>query len=106
MHHYVVDRLCGGGPDLPPGESGNSALATGLPHPASVKIGSKEGYESSREFKAERVDRFQRVVNDTQLARRSLRSRAVRTRKCSTCATEADLSSDRPARASRRTWAG
>ena len=35
----------------------------------SVKIGGKEDYESSSEFKAERVDRFQRIVNETQLAR-------------------------------------
>jgi hypothetical protein len=35
----------------------------------SVKFGGKEDYESSSEFKAERVDRFQRIVNETQLAR-------------------------------------
>jgi hypothetical protein len=35
----------------------------------SVKFGSKEDYESSSEFKAERVDRFQRIVNEAQLAR-------------------------------------
>lgn len=36
---------------------------------ASVKLGGKEGFESSSEFTEERVDRFQRIVNDTQLAR-------------------------------------
>ncbi|WP_433506053.1 P-loop ATPase, Sll1717 family [Pseudonocardia halophobica] len=36
---------------------------------ASVKIGGKEGFETSSEFTEERVDRFQRIVNDTQLAR-------------------------------------
>lgn len=36
---------------------------------ANVKVGGKEGFESSSEFIEERVDRFQRIVNDTQLAR-------------------------------------
>ncbi|MBK1785668.1 P-loop ATPase, Sll1717 family [Prauserella cavernicola] len=36
---------------------------------ASVNFGSKEGLETSSEFTEERVDRFQRIVNDTQLAR-------------------------------------
>lgn len=36
---------------------------------ASAKVGSKEGFETSSEFTEERIDRFQRIVNDTQLAR-------------------------------------
>jgi hypothetical protein len=37
--------------------------------PGGLRVSGKEGYESSSEFKEERVDRFQRIVNDTQLAR-------------------------------------
>ena len=36
---------------------------------ANVKVGGKEGFETSSEYTEERVDRFQRIVNDTQLAR-------------------------------------
>jgi energy-coupling factor transporter ATP-binding protein EcfA2 len=40
-----------------------------LGNAAAIKAGRKDGYESSSEFTAERVDRFQRIVNETQLAR-------------------------------------
>lgn len=36
---------------------------------AGLKVGGKRGSESSAETKAQKVDRFQRIVNDTQLAR-------------------------------------
>lgn len=36
---------------------------------ASAKLGGKEDFETSSEFTEERVDRFQRIVNNTQLAR-------------------------------------
>ncbi|MDT7708086.1 MAG: hypothetical protein QOG20_3693 [Pseudonocardiales bacterium] len=34
-----------------------------------IRLGGKAGFEASNESKAEHVDRFQRIVNDTQLAR-------------------------------------
>jgi hypothetical protein len=46
-----------------------AAVEAKLGSVAGVKVGSKEGLETSSEFTEERVDRFQRIVNDTQLAR-------------------------------------
>jgi hypothetical protein len=46
-----------------------AAVEAKLGSVASVKVGGKEGFETSSEFTEERVDRFQRIVNDTQLAR-------------------------------------